>query len=580
MFTLKSRRIPVQPLTEKTDVQASDYYLKKLHYLQMTTEDVELLRKLETVMDEHALEITNRHYEMLLQLPEMKKIIDQHSTIDRLTQTFVKYIQSIPRMEFTDEMLQQRINIGKIHSRIHLAPEWFIGAFVRIYEYMIPVIVTRYGRDASDLLVALNRALTLDSLIVLEAYQEAHEFQYIETNSQIVEELIQLDQVQPLLHAVELSVGEAMNVTAAAEQLSASAQEVATHAVGVAEKTEQLVQHSAHGKQVIDASFGGFMELIEDFKATSAQFQTLFASIEQVGDVVKLIRGVAEQTNLLALNAAIEASRAGEEGRGFAVVAQEVRKLSDQTKKSVEHITEMMSRVREQASGVEQLSSEISQQIQVRVEQAGEATSSLNTIMEQLGEIGESTGHIAAVVEEQTAATQDITYRMNEVLNYIEHIRQNAENTGKGIYETSIEVNELRKKSIEYMPQLGHTQLIRIVKTDHLLWRWWVYNHMLGYHQMDVTDVADHHHCRLGHWYMQCQGDSKISNLSAYQALDAPHRRIHDLARQAVEAVEAGQQEQVVSYLQQMDQASDEVIRCLDELQQQLKEGSKANKFV
>jgi ligand-binding sensor protein len=59
-----------------------------------------------------------------------------------------------------------------------------------------------------------------------------------------------------------------------------------------------------------------------------------------INEVTDLIKDIADQTQLLGLNASIEAARAGVAGAGFGVVAQEIRKLSGNSKETVEKIRE------------------------------------------------------------------------------------------------------------------------------------------------------------------------------------------------------------------------------------------------
>jgi methyl-accepting chemotaxis protein len=116
--------------------------------------------------------------------------------------------------------------------------------------------------------------------------------------------------------------------------------------------------------------------------------RTLSAASADIGKVVQLIQAIAEQTNLLALNATIEAARAGEAGKGFAVVASEVKQLATQTSKATEEISGRIHAV------------------QGATDQAVAAIDNVDKTIARMNEIG---ARIAAAVEEQGAATSEIS---------------------------------------------------------------------------------------------------------------------------------------------------------------------------
>lgn len=114
-------------------------------------------------------------------------------------------------------------------------------------------------------------------------------------------------------------------------------------AAGAAE--ELIASIGEIGRQISQAAEVASHSVVEA-QTTNEHMTRLTGTVQEIGEVVNLIRNIAGQTNLLALNATIEAARAGETGRGFAVVASEVKSLAVQTAKATEQIEAVQSSTR------------------------------------------------------------------------------------------------------------------------------------------------------------------------------------------------------------------------------------------
>jgi len=207
------------------------------------------------------------------------------------------------------------------------------------------------------------------------------------------------ERVESLLRTVTDSTGE-MRVTAAglskaSEQTSKRAEsavqtsnEASTNVETAAIAADELSSSIAEIGRRLNQTAEVVRVAVEEAQATNQDIGALAQGARNIGDVTKLIRNIAGQTNLLALNATIEAARAGESGRGFAVVASEVKSLAVQTAKATE---------------------DISSQILAVQNSTDKAVEAIGRIAHRMREIDNYTSDVAVSVEQQNAATGEIS---------------------------------------------------------------------------------------------------------------------------------------------------------------------------
>ncbi|MFO0467088.1 MAG: methyl-accepting chemotaxis protein [bacterium] len=212
----------------------------------------------------------------------------------------------------------------------------------------------------------------------------------------------------------------AQEASRGADELAGAAGEIAQQMSRAGEATRGVMQRTDEARRI---------------------FTELTSSVDEIGQVSRLIAEIAGQTNLLALNATIEAARAGTAGKGFTVVAGEVKNLAKRTAQSTEEIAGRIAAMQAAAS---------------------RALAAMDGIGSAVIELDAVATSVAAAVEEQSATTAEISRAITgaaenaaDVATRMEALTQDSGNTGEAAWTLQSGADELADAIAAFRQNLG-----------------------------------------------------------------------------------------------------------------------------
>lgn len=400
--------------------------LEQMRMIGLEKDDLINIHAVQPLIKENIEKLVHAFYQTILQVHHLKQIIEEHSSIDRLRSTLHKHLVEMFDGKIDNQFLEKRMRVAKVHFHIGLEPKWYLSAFQNLQNSMMEIVYDNFENKNEQRIIihAITKILNFEQQLVLEAYDNENMKQREKENERVKEEL--------KLKITEISE----ELVALAEQTSASVQTLITNSNEVngtvsknrdqATSTQEMARQGQERMQILANKISSISTNTEDVDKMVGR---LNQSFKQISEFVNLVQDIADQTNLLSLNSAIEAARAGEHGRGFAVVANEVRKLAEQTKKSISEIQSIVStsnnymkEVVDSLEGVQSVVKEGRNESASTSEAFNNIVVSMDDSLTGVKNVDQKIKHLIEIIQEIGVATSKVTESaetLNDTANHL-----------------------------------------------------------------------------------------------------------------------------------------------------------------
>ncbi|PVX30992.1 globin-coupled sensor protein [Sphingomonas pokkalii] len=450
----------------------------RLSFMELDESQRQVLRSTQPFVEATLSDALDKFYARAAMTPETSRFFRDQAHMNRAKAAQEKHWARISAADFNHDYYASARRIGATHAHIGLEPRWYVGSYAILLHHLIagvhrlnspfrrPMRLFR-GPSTEQATIALVKAALLDMEVSLSIYFEeaqAERDAAITSFENALNALAEGDLTNELsglpktfaalessynrtltrIREIIGSVGEGTQrirsgineISQAAEDLSRRTQ---GNAASLEETTAAVTQMETRFRSTADAANHTVGRADQAIATVSQGRGIVDEAVQAMGRVSEAAKGtdsviegldkIAFQTRVLAMNAAVEAGRAGEAGRGFAVVAdlvsalamraeEEAGRAREQLTMTQAEIVTAVDAVQKVDGALANISGDVSQVHDLLGSMAADnaaQSTAISEISNAVGAMDRATQQNAAMVEQTSAAAQNLSSEVGEL---------------------------------------------------------------------------------------------------------------------------------------------------------------------